>query len=91
MLASYEYTIKYKSSPANSNADALSHLPLPATFSEILVPSELVLLMEHMSSGSLTAAQIKAMTQRDPILSRVHSYVLHGWLTTVDSSFNPHT
>ena len=25
-LASYEYTIKYKSSPANCNADALSHL-----------------------------------------------------------------
>ena len=29
-LLSYEYTIKYKSGPANSNADALSRLPLPA-------------------------------------------------------------
>ena len=72
-LASYEYRIKYKSGQANSNADALSRLPLPATFSEVPVPSELVLLMEHVSSGPLTAAQVKAMTQWDPILSRVHS------------------
>ena len=88
-LASYEYTIKYKSGPANSNADALSRLPLPATFSEVLIPSELLLLMEHMSSGPLMAAQVKAMTQQDPVLSRVHSCVFRGWPTTVDFSF-PH-
>ena len=73
-LASYEYTIKYKSGPANSNADTLSRLPLPVTFSEVPVPSELVLLMEHMSSGPLTAAEVKTMTQWDRVLSRVHSY-----------------
>ena len=46
------------------------------TFSEVPVPSlsELVLLMEHMSSGPLTAAEVKTMTQRDRVLSRVHSY-----------------
>ena len=42
-----------------------------------------------MLSGPLTTAQVKAMTQWDPVLSRVHSYVLRGWPTTVDSSFNP--
>ena len=76
-LASYEYTIKYKSGPTNTNADALSRLPLPDTStSEVPIPSELVLLMEHMSTGPLTAAQVKTMTQRDPVLSRVHSYIL---------------
>ena len=83
-LASYEYMIKYKSGPANSNADALNRLPLPASFSEVPVPNELVLLMKRMSSGPLTAAQVKAMTQWDPVLSRVHSCVLRGWPTTVD-------
>ena len=62
-LASYEYTIKYKSGPANTNADALSRLPPPNTStSEVPIPSELVLLMEHMSTGPLTAAQVKTMT-----------------------------
>ena len=55
-LPSYEYMNKYKSGPANSNADALSHLLLPATYSEVPVTRELVLLMEHTSSGTLTAA-----------------------------------
>jgi len=42
-LASYEYTIKYKSGLANCNADVLSHLPLLVQSSEVPVPSELVL------------------------------------------------
>ena len=91
-LASYEYTIKYKSGPANTNADALSHLPLPNTStSEVPIPSELVLLMEHMSTGPLTAAQVKTMTQKDPVLCRVHSYILRGWPNAVDSSLNPYS
>jgi len=47
--------------------------------------------MEHMSSGPLTATQVKAMTQRDPVLSQVYSYVLRGWPSTVDPSFNPYS
>ena len=78
-LASYEYTIKYKSGVANSNADALSRLPLsdPST-SEVLIPSELVLLLDHMASGPLTAPAVKTMTQWDLVLLRIHSYVLRG-------------
>ena len=91
-LASYEYTIKYKSGLANSNADTLSRLPLPNSLtSEVPISSELALLMEHMSTGPLTAAQVKSMTQRDPILSHVLSHVLRGWPTTVDSSLNPYS
>ena len=86
-LASYEYTIKYK-----SGAAALSHLPLPVlSTSEVPIPSELVLLLDHMASGPLTAPEVKTMTQRDPVLSRVHSYVLRGWPNAVDSSFNPYS
>ena len=88
-LASYEYIIKFKKGPTNTNADALSRLPVLAPDTEVPVPAELVLLMEHMSTGPLTASQVKSMTQRDPVLSRVHSYVLRGWPTSVDSSFNP--
>ena len=68
-LSMYEYTIKFKSGAANGNADALSRLPLPDTPAETPMPSELVLLLEHLSTGPLTAVQIKTMTRKDPILS----------------------
>ena len=89
IFVSYEYTIKYKSGAANSDADALSRLPLPdPSTSEVPIPSELVLLLDHMASGPLTAPEVKTMTIWDPVLSRVHSYVLQGW---PDSSSNPYS
>ena len=90
-LASYEYTIKFKKGPSNTNADALSHLPVPTPDVAVPVPAELVLLMEHISTGSLTATQIKSLTHRDPVLPRVHAYVLRGWPTSVDLSLNPYS
>ena len=80
----YEYTIKFKSGAANGNADALSRLPLPDTPAETPMPSELVLLLEHLSTGPLTAVQIKTMTRKDPILSRVYMHILHGWPPATD-------
>ena len=38
-LAMYEYTIKHRPGKSNSNADALSRLPLPDTQSNIPLPS----------------------------------------------------
>ena len=83
-LSMYEYTIKFKSGAANGNADALSRLPLPDTPAETPMPSELVLLLEHLSTGPLTAVQIKTMTRKDPILSRVYMHILHGWSPATD-------
>ena len=71
-LSIYEYTIRFKSGTTNTNADALSRLPLPDTPAETPQPSELVLLMEHLSTGPITAVQIKTMTRKDPILFRVY-------------------
>jgi len=82
----YEYTLKFKSGTTNSNADALSRLPLPEALTETPLPSELVLLMEHLSSGPLTATQNKTMACKDPTLSRIYLYILHtyGWPHTTD-------
>jgi len=82
-LSMYEYTLKFKSGTTNSNTDALSRLPLPEAPTETPLPSELV-LMEHLSLGPLTATQIKTMTCKDPTLSRVYLYILHGWPHTTD-------
>ena len=79
-LSMYEYTIKFKSEATNGNADALSRLPLPDTPADTPMPSELVLLLKHLSTGPLTAVQIKTMTRKDPILSCVYACIT--WLAT---------
>ena len=90
-LASYEYAIKFKKVPSNANADALSRLPVPTPDVDVPVPAELVLLLDHIATGPLTAAQIKNLTQRDKVLPRVYAYVLRGWPASVDASFNPYS
>ena len=44
-LALFEYTIKFKKGPSNTNADALSRLPEPMPDVAVPVPADLVLLM----------------------------------------------
>ena len=43
------------------------------------------LLIHQLSEVIVTANQIKNWTEKDPILSRVHRFVLHGWPNIVDN------
>ena len=85
-LATYQYKIVYKKGSEVSNADGLSRLPLPAASQNTPVPSEHVLLLEHLSSGPITATQIKIMTRQDKVLSKVLYFVQKGWPATVESA-----
>ena len=38
-----------------------------------------VVLAEHLRDGPIDAAQVKLFTRRDPVLLRVHQFVLSGW------------
>ena len=67
-LASYEYTISFRSTSKHSNADTISRLPLPNQPSSTPVPSELI---ENLDQASITANQIATWTKRDPVLSKV--------------------
>jgi len=40
---------------------------------------ETVLLMEHLQKVLVTAEKIKKWTASDPLLSRVYTFVQHGW------------
>jgi len=75
----HEYTIVHRKSSQHVNADALSRLPLPTVISHTPQPADIILLMEEMKDGPITSRDIKTWTRRDPILSRVVQYVLHGW------------
>ena len=62
-----------------SNADALGRLPSPVTTSLAELPGDLLHLLHHLETTSISAAGIKRWTAKDPVLSRVLVYVMHGW------------
>ena len=65
-LGAYDYAIQYRQGSKNSNADALSRVPLPSEMKEVPRPVEVVQLMEHLDTSTLSSSQIKSWTDRDP-------------------------
>ncbi|KAJ8385580.1 hypothetical protein AAFF_G00184420 [Aldrovandia affinis] len=89
LLGAYDYELSYRPGKQLANADALSRLPLPTTVTETPPPLE-VLLLEMVPEAPLHATRIAAITLKDPVLSHVLRWVLHGWPTDVpDGSFKP--
>ena len=78
-LSNFEYTLKFRSTSAHANADALSRLPLAVEPTTEDTPPELVLLAEHLDESTVTAAQIRAWTRRDPQLALVVQFLQQGW------------
>ena len=78
-LSVYSYTIEYKRGQSNSNADALSRLPLPDQPAEIPTPADTIFLLDRINSTPVTAAMIRRWTQADPVLSKVKAHVMRGW------------
>ena len=83
-LGAYDYVIQYRPGSKMCNADALSRLPLLdcPTDTQIPILGDVHLVMNHVSSTIVTASQIKAETEKDPILARIHHFILHGWPTS---------
>ena len=79
MLGAYSYTIKYKKGEENSNADALSRLPLHTQHKEPPAPAEVVHLMEYLDTSPVTSTQIRNWTEQDANLSKVKEWVQKGW------------
>lgn len=68
-LATYEYTIKFKTTQQHSNADAMSRLPLTVPAEEKQprnsIPEEFVLLLNYLSEAPVSSLQLKQWTRRD--------------------------
>lgn len=77
ILSMYDYSINYRRGKVNSNADALSRLPL---FSNDVTPAPLeVLLLESMKEPPVSAKEIAFHTKEDPVLSKVFYWLINGW------------
>ena len=78
-LSSYNYIINHKPGKTISNADALSQLPQPITTVSDRLLGDLVQLVNHLSTTTITANHIRRWTDTDPTLSKVCQYLLQGW------------
>ena len=90
VLSAYNYDIVFKPGSQNANADVLTRLPLADTPSQVPLPEETVLLLEALQLSPITAAQIKAWTDHDPILSQVRDLVMKGWTMTTNPELSPY-
>ena len=77
-LSGYQYKLIHKKGAENSNADCLSRLPLPDTPAHEMKPGEIKRVIEQVDA-TVSLKKIKKWTQRDPVLSKVHEYVMTGW------------
>ena len=47
--------------------------------------------MERLDESIITSKQIKSWTEKDPVLSRIHHFILHGWPNTnTNSNLKPY-
>ena len=83
-LLAYEYELIYRPGEQNGNADALSRLPLPVVPETTPIPGDIVHLLETINTSPVDATKVKLWTTRDPVLSQVLQFVLHGWPMAVD-------
>ncbi len=85
-LSAYEYEIEYRPGKDQANADGLSRLHLPSGPTEVPRLGDIILLLERLESSPVSAAEIRAWTGKDPVLSKVRRYALHGWPVAPGSS-----
>nr|XP_054759433.1 uncharacterized protein LOC129265467 [Lytechinus pictus] len=64
-LAAYEYEIKYKAGEKNSNADALSRLPLESTIPDPPIPGDIILLMDTLDRTPITPSRVRSLTDKN--------------------------
>ena len=86
LLTGYEYEIKYRPGEGNSDADAMSHLPIPDPMKDPPVPTEIIILLEHLEGTPVTANQIKLWTSRGVLLGQVLRYTMNDWPVEVDDN-----
>ena len=77
----FKYKLKFQSTSAHVNADALSRLPLPVEPVIKQPPPEIVLIVDHLDNSPVTAHQIQECTRKDPQLAQIVQFVQQGWPT----------
>lgn len=89
LLQAYNYEIKYRPANQMGNADALSRLPIESVEPALPNPADVLLFEVEENQSLITASDIARETQKDPVLSRVKFWILHGWPEKCPDIFKP--
>jgi len=73
-----------------SHCDALSRIPLSDVPQNVPTTPDTVFLVEKLNTSPTSADQIKVWTEKDPVLSRVKRFILHGWPDNTEPEFQPY-
>lgn len=87
ILSGYDFEISHKEGHNHGNADGLSRLPLQentevAWLFDSVLPSpngERIHALIDLEQRPIDATEIKKLTNKGPVLSRVKQYILQGW------------
>ena len=79
-LSAYEYNVSYKD---DSNADGLSHLPLPIGSSEPAKDGSRLFHIGQIQSLPVTAVDVRKAICTDRVLSKVYRYTQQGWPASI--------
>ena len=87
ILMAYDYDITYRRSEEHSNADFLSRAPTNVATENLELD---VNYFTYTNDLPITAKEIGSATMKDPVLSRVKDFVMHGWPGKVDANLEPY-
>jgi len=67
-------------------------MSLPCPNDGVQQPTELICSLNLLDQSSITSREIRSQTERDPVLSRVYHWVMHGWERhdSLDPDFKPY-
>ena len=88
-LSGFNYTIEYKSSKENANADTLSRLPL-STERKDDSEMETMYYKEVLEALPVSSANTSKASRQDPVLSRVINFTTTTWPATVSDELSVH-
>ena len=80
-LGAHQYSIEHRPAAKHSNVDGLSRLPVP-TKSSPSYDIDNTWYVNHVGTLPISSTNIATETRKDPVLSLVYQFTVHGWENT---------
>ena len=89
-LSAYRYEIQYCKGVEHGNTDCFSRLPCQGDVQCVDVEDGKIFLSSLVHDLPVTSKDTAAALAKDPVLARVHYYMMSGWPSKVDDALKPY-